>query len=564
VAKKTSGSNSDDSRKKASSPRTRPKPKAARPDPAAVLNALQAPQFDALHIPEPQLIFGDGKQEPDPKTGLALHRPYDWNLPGRKSSIRLGVIGTGPMVDAFSRWLDRCSRQVLPIRQRKEEGEIVEKAMDALAYPPFPGLSAVFDAEFIIGQNMTAELSAFEIKEVLNLPYFDQRVTRLVNIIAGKTKVLSEGMQAPDVIIVALPTEVRKQVTVPKHHRTRPDLRFSLGYALKQALDEDTALGQQQLFALSPEETTQVVALEEQRKEAEAEHGVFHHGLKAAVMPFGIPVQLAWQATLEGAPTVEDDATRAWNFWTGVYYKAGGIPWRVVGLDRGTCYVGVAFYRDLSDGTLRTSMAQAFSDRGEGIVLRSEPFKWDENERSKTPHMPANVASSLMSSVIEAYEGVHDGPPSRVVVHKWQRYWPEELQGLQQALQAAGIRSFDFVAFGDRDIRFFRAGTEPVIRGTQVALTPQNALLYTRGYVPFTSEYSGMRVPRPVEILEHHGSASLKRLCEEILALTKQDCNSAVFAQKEPITTAFSKDVGQILAEIKPGVQPRTLYRFYM
>ena len=63
-------------------------------------------------------------------------------------------------------------------------------------------------------------------------------------------------------------------------------------------------------------------------------------------MVHGIPVQLAWQVTLEGGPTVEDDATRAWNFWTGVYYKSGGVPWRVTGLERGTCYVGVAFYRD--------------------------------------------------------------------------------------------------------------------------------------------------------------------------------------------------------------------------
>ena len=62
----------------------------------------------------------------------------------------------------------------------------------------------------------------------------------------------------------------------------------------------------------------------------------------------------------------------------------------------------------------------------------------------------------------------------------------------------------------------------------------------------------------------NRGSSSKKRLCEEILALTKLDRNSAVFAQKEPITTAFSSDVEQILSEVKPAVQPKTLYRFYM
>jgi hypothetical protein len=169
-----------------------------------------------------------------------------------------------------------------------------------------------------------------------------------------------------------------------------------------------------------------------------------------------------------------------------------------------------------------------------------------------------------MTRVIEAYEGVHSQPPTRVVVHKWSRYFDEEREGFLDAIGAAGISSYDLVTFGDRDLRFFRAGAEPVIRGTQISLTPDNVLLYTRGYVPYSSEYSGMRVPRPIELVEHYGSSSKRRLCEEILALTKLDWNSAVFAQKEPITTAFSEDVGRVLAEIPPGVQPRTTYRFYM
>ncbi len=35
-----------------------------------------------------------------------------------------------------------------------------------------------------------------------------------------------------------------------------------------------------------------------------------------------------------------------------------------------------------------------------------------------------------------------------------------------------------------------------------------------------------MRVPGPIEITEHHGSAPLEQLCREILALTKMDWNS--------------------------------------
>jgi hypothetical protein len=334
---------------------------------------------------------------------------------------------------------------------------------------------------------------------------------------------------------------------------------------LFESLEEDKSVGQGQLLELTEEESAKITAIEKGEREAESEVAVFHHGLKAAVMPYGIPVQLAWQSALLGGPNVEDDATRAWNFWTGVYYKSGGVPWRVAGLEGGTCYVGIAFYRDRKDGTLRTSIAQVFSDRAEGIVLRSEPFAWNDNEgESRTPHMPEDHARDLMTKVIEAYRGVHHQAPTRVVIHKWQRYYESEQTGLLSAIREAGIHSHDLVAFGDRGIRFFRAGTEPPIRGTQITLGIPNVLFYTRGYVPYVSEFSGMRVPRPIEIVEHYGSASQRKLCEEILALTKMDWNSAVFAQKEPITTAFSEDVGHILAEMPPDVQPRTTYRFYM
>ncbi len=293
-------------------------------------------------------------------------------------------------------------------------------------------------------------------------------------------------------------------------------------------------------------------------EEQEPIPAVFHHALKAHGMAVAIPTQLIWQQTLEGQ-ALEDEATRAWNFWTSVYYKGGGTPWRVVGLPTSTCYVGLAFYKDRRDGTLRSCLAQAFSDQGEGIVLRSEPFKWTG---SKSPHLPKELCVRLIGRVLDAYRAHVGHLPSRVVVHKWQRYREDEREGFELGL--SGVSSFDLLAFSDRGIRFFRAGQHPPLRGTLVQLTPTNAILFTRGFVPYLGEYPGMRVPRPVEIVEHFGSAAISHLANEILALTKMDWNSAMFAGKEPITTAFSEDVGHILAELPAGAEPRPQYRFYM
>lgn len=64
--------------------------------------------------------------------------------------------------------------------------------------------------------------------------------------------------------------------------------------------------------------------------------------------------------------------------------------------------------------------------------------------------------------------------------------------------------------------------------------------------------------------VEEEGGAPLTQICQEILLLTKLDWNTSDFAGKEPITTAFSFDVGHILAEVRSDATPKTLYRFYM
>ena len=48
---------------------------------------------------------------------------------------------------------------------------------------------------------------------------------------------------------------------------------------------------------------------------------------------------------LKKVPGLQDEATRAWNFATALYYKAGGFPWRTRRLegDFATCFVGIAF-----------------------------------------------------------------------------------------------------------------------------------------------------------------------------------------------------------------------------
>lgn len=527
----------------------------SRPQPFLGVRGL-----DVRVLAEPQLLFGDLQRTVDPRVGLGLYGPFDIDDPGRRTAIRLGVIGTPESVELVHRFVERSRSSIAPVRRVQWQGNVTETPTDPTIYPFFPGLERAFEIEVVLDSALVETLGRREVAELERIKLYEPRVTRLVEMVTGRLRVLAEKPSSPDVCIVALSGEIRALCTgITRHRRRRGLRRDSVVTSVMRDVARDEHEGQRNLFGF---DETFPLSKEQLEQEAEGseEHTVFHDGLKARAMEHGIPTQLIWEDTLRGV-NVEDDATRAWNFWTGIYYKAGNIPWRAHTVNRGTCFVGVAFYMDRSDRSLRSAMAQAFSDHGEGIVLRGERFEWD-GPRNRTPHLPRQLAANLMHQVLAEYERHLHHRPARVVLHKWSRYWDEEKAGFDDGL--AGIPTVDYVALGHRGIQFFRAGDHPPLRGTLITLKQGNAILYTRGFMPFFGAHVGPRIPRPIEITEHIGPTSMTQICTELLVLTKLDWNTTSFAGKQPITTAFSEKVGKILAEIPRGTRPRTLYRFYM
>jgi len=525
-------------------------------DPIALLSARRSPIFTATFIAEPGLEFGDHRQLVDPRVGLGINGPVDRNKSGRRAPIRLGLIGTGPLIDKVRQWLSRCQGEVEPIRRSVVRGQTVTRRTDPAVVPTFPGIQAVFNTEFVLSDQHVETLTSAEVTEVRdNFDVYEPRVTRMGEILGRRLAVLADKSTVPDVVLVALPSELRKLCTTPTRHKRRGRHPRTLSDILRTSLAKDASTGQLNLLDVAAANHIPV-------DEGEQENVVLHSALKIHGMRANLPTQLLWEGTLDGIG-VEDDATCAWNICSGIYYKANNELWRLTGLTANSCFVGLSFYRDRRDESLRCCVAQAFSDRGEGLVIRSEAFAW-RNDHEKAPHLTREMASALLRSVLDAYYDHVKVHPGRVVLHKWQRFWPEERAGFEDALKSAAVHSHDFVSFGSRGVRFYRAGNEPPLRGTYIALREGEGLLYTRGYVPFLRRYPGMRVPRPLEILEHHGSASMTQIAQEILALTKLDWNTTMFAGKEPITTAFAWEVGQILSEFPPNAEPKRSYRFYM
>ena len=291
----------------------------------------------------------------------------------------------------------------------------------------------------------------------------------------------------------------------------------------------------------------------------------FKTGSKARLMKYQKPTQIIRESTTGYAGDdrdMQDLATCAWNIFTGMYFKVGGLPWGPIELAPTTCFVGISFFRPFGEPSfMRASIAQAFNEHGDGLVLRGQKFQWDD-ELGKSPHMPAHLAEQLIREVLERYEIECKHSPRRVVIHKSSRYTPDERDGFKEALK--NISEIDLVTVGTSgNFRLFREGEYPPLRGALMEIG-DNHFLYTTGYIPELKKYPHGHVPAPLRIVDHHGDTAPTRLLEEILCLTKMNWNTANVDGAFPITLRFARLVGDILREIPEDQTPNPKYSFYM
>jgi hypothetical protein len=503
---------------------------------------LPAPSFTAGVLAEPMLSFGAGQEHIDPKVGLSLYGPFcppELSRPAL-TSMTVGMIGPPAMLADTQEWVQRMRTLV------------VNDGSQPWLYPHFPGVradAAPFYCDLVLSSQWCETIKDAELNRALAQGIFEHRVTSVLELYLAALETLSQREPLPNVVLILLPQDV-----VDKCGAMKPGERPS---AVQPVVRVRPASPQLALpFGQDEEEDTAVT------------HRNFRRGLKARAMRYGIPTQIVWPRTIGGLTNrrgkSQDPATRAWNLATALYHKAGGVPWRLHNVDPGVCFVGVSFYREsaAAGALLRTSMAQTFTASG-GYVLRGNTFDWDEAAEGKSPHLDHASAQSLIREVLDLYKRQNKNSlPSGLVVHKRSRFWPDELDGFQDG--AAQVPQTDFVAMGERGIRFFRPGDYPPLRGTYVKFSDANFILYATGYIPFLESYPGARIPQPLEIVEHFGDSPWTTVLHELLGLTKLNWNSADFAARSPITLAFSHRVGEILAELPDNAPIRHEYRFYM
>jgi hypothetical protein len=293
-------------------------------------------------------------------------------------------------------------------------------------------------------------------------------------------------------------------------------------------------------------------------------------------VPNAIPVQVLLEDTVKGNKKLQDATMQAWNFITASYYKNGGIPWTINLKDKTTCFIGISFHRVQGEANLmRSSIAQAFNYEGKGVIFIGKQFEWDSQAtNTPAPHLTHAYAEELIQSILVEYKRYNKVLPARVVIHKTTDFWDSSVHA--DYAEAEGFRyginkalgedvEIDLVTIKSSKIKMLRSrGRYPVLRGTLMKLNDKFGLLYTTGYIPYFESYPGVHIPRALEVSIYSGDSTIRKVSEEIMALTKLNFNNCSYYDSLPITIRFAQRVGEIIQYMKDGVVPPNKYYFYM
>lgn len=482
---------------------------------------------------EPELEFGGGMRHVDIRYGLMDNGPFDAGKESAPGRIRVGIVGSVQTIEGTSLWLERCG-----------EGIPAKISRQPTLFPPFPelGKDGPFRCDFVTSPELQQSISKREVDRLIRIEGQAEATRAIVQAISESIATLAERSAPPHVVLVALPVEII-ECTVN-----------SIGAVGDGDDDGDDTPA----------------------PKIGADELNFRGLLKAACMRLRIPIQIMWPTTYDSSVAiarklkpmstrrVQDDATRAWNMFTALYYKAGGLPWRLARDSRQfkTSFVGLSFYRSVDEQSVHTSTAQMFDERGEGLILRGG--RAVESEEDRRPHMSSEDAYTLLVNSLTIFRQQHGHPPARVVVHKTSRFDDGELDGLNRALDKFNIELADFVAISKAGTRLYRMDAYPPLRGTYLSLDQNQALLYTRGSVEFFRTYPGLYIPRPLMLKFQALAQPLKSVADEVLALTKMNWNNTQFDNGMPITIAAAKQVGDVLKYVAEGAEIAPRYSFYM
>lgn len=491
-------------------------------------------------LPSPVLEFGGAASGSDIKEGLLSAGPFDMRFgSARPDKISVGLVGPGELIDSAVAWLDRCENGIGALRE------------DSKLRRSFDGFSSVFRKKIVTSDLMTIRIGSEGRDLIADAIRSDEPLVRFTKVLGlyddALKQLASREINRPDIVLVCIPPEVRERA----------------GNVTKELSDEAKAVAKS--FA-KRQKSRQLDLLDLLETVEEGPDDLIkrdlHNALKAKALQYRLPIQIVTRKLLHETNESEDPATRAWNFSVGLYYKSGGVPWRLRQEGPQTCFVGVTFHHveRAKSHIVRSSLAHAFSSDGEGFAIRGGGVPVEPGQALNV-HLSYEQAFDLGERIISEYRLRTGAAPLRVVVHKTSDFDDDEREGFQQAL--ADIPIVSLITLTPSPLRLFRFGVYPPKVGTVFSVNDSRTFLYTTGLIPEVGTYPGPHIPQPVEI-RGVTTENLEIAARDALNLTRMNWNTADLKGRHPITMSFARRVGGILTEFGDEDPEETSFRYFV
>lgn len=491
---------------------------------------------------EPMLEFRYGQEVTRPHAGLSLFGPYDADLGSHPSGITYGLVGTAEGIALFRQWAEAMNGPVP-----------TPDGSDAHLWPPFVGFDVAFASKWPTTPAWESQIDREEaVRASQNLDK-NKRAFDVVNCFLEPLRVLEKRDDTPGVVVCVIPDEI--------YDNCRPESVVVAGHGdrISPAELKQRKRGNQCLFETFDPEVYQFSP-------------DFRRQLKARAMVHNVPLQLVRESTLRldsdnrfGLRRLTPLSDRMWNLATTLYYKCGGKPWRLANVREGVCYVGLAYrLQDRVAGSPNgCCAAQMFLDDGDGIVFLGEYGPWYSPE-SKQFHLSPDAARRLLSGVLQTYSELRGKPLTEVFLHARSGIDKEEFEGFREACPSGtdivGVR----VCIARSQLRLFRTGKWPVLRGTFLKVSDSRAYLWASGFKPELLTADSWDPPVPLRIDIQHGAAPIERVARDILGLSKLNYNECKLGDSQPVTVGFSDAVGEILISNPTVKTRRPNFKFYI
>lgn len=484
---------------------------------------------ELIYLPEPPLLFNFDQPMTDPRDGLTLFGPLDEAKP---AGIRWAVVGLPESIYRLKKWITKIQRPVFDPRL-------------VVSRPMFPGFEEAFGTKLPNIPALEIPIDPDHLDNAIRLSDKHQRVYRTVELF---TSVIVEARRSEDTSVdlwfIVITEDVykycRPESKVEKELRIEPEFKMK----------PKTAKELSRAPSLFPEDNELAQLYQ---------YGVnFHHQLKARLLHYSVPTQIVRETTIAphdflnqlGNPIrkIDDESTIAWNLSSAVFYKIGGRPWKLGSARDGVCYIGLTYKQINSDPIAQTACcaAQMFLDSGDGLVFRGAVGPW-YREKKGDYHLSHLAAKELVELCVEGYKSKSGGAsPKEVFIHGKVAFNNEEWNGFCDGVGVeTKVVGIQITAIGD--IKLYRLGRYPILRGTAYVLDERRAFLWTKGFIPRLRTYPGFEVPLPIRIEIRRGDADIDLVLKDVFALTKLNYNACKHGDGLPITLRFADAVGEIL-----------------